>query len=103
MIGVDKGGNQEPMSQLLMRRPNLDDLPPLPALPPGTILREYKSEDVESLAALLRTAFEDPAWTPEKVRRELIDDPTVERTFVIDADGSIIATASVRLLPERFP
>ncbi len=91
------------MQQLLMRRPNLDALPEIPPLPPGYVLREYQPGDLEPLAALMRIAFEDPQWTPEKLREALIDAPDVKKTFVIVYEGVPVATASARLLPDRFP
>ena len=91
------------MSQLLMRRSRLDDLPPIPSLPPGFTLRNFQPEDLEPLAALLQRAFEDPSWTPEKVRQTLVDAPDVKKIYVIDHDGRPVATASARLAPDRFP
>src|SRR5579871_2411783 len=91
------------MSQLLMRRPRLDDLPPIPPLPPGCILRTFQPEDLEPLAALLQRAFEDASWTPEKVRQTLVDAPDVQKIYVIAQEGKPVATASARLMPEAFP
>ena len=91
------------MSQLLMRRPRLDDLPPIPPLPPGFTLRTFEPQDLEPLAALLQRAFEDPNWTPEKVRQTLVDAPDVMKIYVIDHEGRPVATASARLVPDRFP
>lgn len=82
------------MSQLIMRRPALNDLPALPPLPPGYILRDLGENDIESLAALMRTAFQDASWTREKACEELVADPRVRRTFVIEHAGRIVATAS---------
>lgn len=90
------------MSQLFMRRPNLDGLPDIP-LPSGYTLREYQQSGLESLAALMRTAFEDAKWTPDKVRHDLIEDETVVKTFVVEYHGQVVATASARLLPEAHP
>jgi uncharacterized protein (TIGR03790 family) len=91
------------MRHLVMRRPNLDDLPPMPELPPGYTLRTYRESDMEPLAALMRDAFKDKQWTPAKLREALVDAPDVHRIFVIDYAGKPVASASVRLLPERFP
>lgn len=91
------------MRQLFMRRPTLDDLPPMPELPPGFTLREYKPEDLEPLAALMRRAFEDEQWTPEKLRSALVDAPDVKKIYVIDFGGRPVASASVRLLPDLYP
>ena len=90
------------MSQLFMRRPNLDNLPDLP-VPAGYTLREYQDGDRESLAALMREAFQDEKWTEEKVEATLITPPDVVKTFVVDHEGDIVATASARLLPEIHP
>lgn len=91
------------MSQLLMRRPDLNNLPPIPPMPSGYALRDYQEGDLEPLAALLKKAFPEMEWTPEKARESLIDDPTVKRTFVITQNGVPVATASARLAPDKFP
>lgn len=90
------------MSQLFMRRSTLNDLPEI-SLPAGYLLREYRQNDLDSLSALMRAAFQDEKWTSEKVRYDLIEDETVVRTFVIEHNGQIVATASARLLPEAYP
>jgi ribosomal protein S18 acetylase RimI-like enzyme len=90
------------MSQLFMRRPNLDALPNIP-LPPGAVLREYRESDRDSLAALMRAAFSDETWTPERVDSALVKPADVVKTFVIEQEGEIVATASARLLPETYP
>jgi mycothiol synthase len=91
------------MDQLLMRRSTLDSLPPIPPLPPGYTLREYQDGDLEPVARLLSAAFNDENWTPDQVRRKLVDAPDVRKTFVVAYEGAPVAVASVRLLPDRFP
>ena len=59
------------MTNLLMRRPNLDGLPPLPAPPPGFVLRPATEADAPALAAVLRRAFADETWTALRVQAEL--------------------------------
>lgn len=86
-----------------MRRPNLDALPDVPELPAGYVLREYQEQDRDELAELLYRAFDDDAWTPQKVQDSLIDAPDVKKTFVIAFQGMPVATASARLLPEQYP
>jgi mycothiol synthase len=92
--------------QLLMRRPDLNDLPELPPLPTGYTLREGRAGDLEGLARLLTAAYpemrENP-WTAEKAHRALFADTTVQKVWVIDHDGVPVATASVRLLPDAYP
>src|SRR5215207_2363046 len=90
------------MRQLFMRRPHLDDLPPLPPLPPRYDLRTASLADEEALAATMRSAF-GPEWSVEKVRRELLNDPSVVETIVATVGGVPVATASVRLVPEAYP
>ena len=91
------------MDQLLMRRNNLDDLPPMPEMPAGYVLREFEERDLEPLAAVLRAAFADENWTTEQVREKLVDAPEVKKTFVVAHDSVPVATTSVRILPDRFP
>jgi mycothiol synthase len=90
------------MQQLLMRRPNLENLPPIPPLPEGYVLRLYAPEDLPGLFALLQAAFEEQGWTAEKVVESLVDAPDVKRVFVIARDGEIAATASCRIHPTDF-
>ena len=88
--------------QVFMRRPTLDGLPPLPPLPPRHELRRATAHDADGLAAVLASAF-GPEWTADRVREALLDAPDVETTFLIEVDGTPIATAAARLLPERYP
>jgi ribosomal protein S18 acetylase RimI-like enzyme len=91
------------MSHLLMRRPNLENLPAVPELPANYTLRSYRDTDLASLATLLQSAFEDAEWTPERVRATLAESPEVKAVYVIDYGGEVVATASARLFPEAFP
>lgn len=91
------------MEHLLMRLPSLENIPPTPELPAGYVLREYAPGDLESLAVLLDLAFSDMKWTTGTVRERLIDAPDVKKTYVIEYDGGLAATASARLVPEEFP
>ncbi len=91
------------LNQLLMRRANLRDLPTMPELPEGFVLRVAELADEPALASLLEKAFEDSTWTAERVRRTLTGAQNVTKTFVIAIDNKIVATASCRLLPDIFP
>jgi mycothiol synthase len=75
----------------------------MPALPDGYSLHPCDEEEIDSLVALLRAAFEDENWTVDKAREALIDAPDVKTTHVITHQGQVIATASSRLLPEYYP
>lgn len=85
------------MLSLLMRRPDLKELPPVPA---GVELAG--PSDMVALTRLLDASFAMD-WTPELVRRELLDDPTVRATYLVRRGERIIATASARVLPDRYP
>lgn len=85
-----------------MRRPHLDDLPPLPPLPPDHALRPANAADEETISAMMISAF-GPEWSVDKVRRELLDDPSVVETIVATVGGGPVATASARLMPEAYP
>jgi mycothiol synthase len=80
-----------------MRRPDLVDLPPAPA---G--VESASADDIPRLASLLTAAF-DEAWDVDRVRRDLIDDPSVRRTLIIRDGDVVVATASARVLPSDYP
>ena len=94
---ADDSGERLP--QLKMRRPSLDDLPPV-EIPHGYLLRGATSADEPAVAALLATAFDDAAWTVERVQKALTRAADVARVLVLAADdGNLVATASVQLPP----
>ncbi|NYE71789.1 GNAT family N-acetyltransferase [Microlunatus parietis] len=74
--------------QLRMRRPDLDDLPPLP-----TGVQRATGADADGLARLLDAAF-TKEWTPARVRRELLDEPDVRDTYLVRRGRLAVATAS---------
>ena len=91
------------MAQLLMRRPHLRDLPPTPPLPDGYALRALREgDDLAALAETLTGAFGE-TWPEDTVRERLTDDATVRAVYVALHGGRTVATASSRLLPDRFP
>jgi mycothiol synthase len=90
------------LQQLFMRRPTLDDLPAMPEPPPGYAVRLLRPGEEEGLAAVLAKVF-GPEWTVEKARAELVDAPDVAATYVVTWEDAPVATASARLLPDRFP
>src|SRR5579871_1551471 len=91
------------MQQLLMRRPNLENLPDAADLPAGYMLRDGHEEDIPRLATVLGAAFLNTDWTSEEAHKSLIADASVKRIFVIECDGALVATASSRLLPNVYP
>lgn len=91
------------MSHLLMRRADLNDLPALPLLPPGYLLRDYRPEDITALAAIMQTGFADAQWTPDRLRRVLVEATEPKRIFIADYAGQPVASASARMRSELHP
>ena len=93
-------------SNLQMRLDSLVGLPPVPTAA-GYTLRTLTPSDRDGVSALMVAAFGDAhgAWTPERVDSVLTNEPSVTKTFVLEQEGTgtIVATASARLLPGRFP
>ena len=77
-------------------------LPPDAPVPTGR-LRPAVEGDADALGMLLTAAFEEQ-WDVDRVRSALLDTPDVVRTWVVEnPDGQLVATASERLLPDRYP
>ena len=85
----------------MMRRPTLDALPEIPALPAGYALRSAAPTDAAALAGLLQSAFPEEVWTPERVSSVLLEASDVEETYLITSGSALIATASARIAPEH--
>jgi ribosomal protein S18 acetylase RimI-like enzyme len=84
------------MVQLRMRHPNLQALAEMPPLPSDYTVRLYQEEDISSLTETLHDAFPTSGWTPETVRANLLQDPTVLATYVVAYEGKVVATASAQ-------
>ena len=92
-------------TQLHLRRPTLDDLPRL-EIPAGFTLREASIEDLPALVTLFAAAFPElDDWPANNVRSALFEDLTVKKTLVLldEERATLAATASARLLPEKYP
>lgn len=87
------------MAQLLMKRP--DDAAPLPPEEPVAV-RAASPADAGGLALLLGAAFPEQSWDVARVMRDLFEPDDVAETYVVERDGRIVATASVRY-HARFP
>lgn len=87
------------MAQLVMFRP-----PGAAAIADAgsTPVRLAGPADAGQLARLLGAAFPEIPWDSERARKDLLEAPDVSRVFVIEENGELIATASVRYI-ERFP
>lgn len=86
-----------------MRRPHLEDIPPIPNLSEGYGLRSYAEGDEKDLAQVLRDSFQDRAWTVDKVYSDLIIPKDVEEIYVATFKEIVVATASARFLPGIYP
>ena len=88
--------------QLFMRLPELSDLPPAPPNEPGYALRAAVPTDHGELAELLSEAFGD-RWDAERVAAEFSPGNGVEATYVVVSPAGVVAAASARRLPDRYP
>lgn len=61
-------------------------------------LRTAVRSDASELAEVLSLGF-DP-WDEERVFRELLDDPNVPETYVVELDSRVVGTASYQLKPD---
>jgi ribosomal protein S18 acetylase RimI-like enzyme len=87
------------MAQLMMKRPvGASDLPPASPI----AVREASRSDGPQLAAVLGAAFPEMEWDVARVNKDLFDATDVPVTYVIEDNGLIVATASVRY-HARFP
>jgi len=82
-----------PATQLRMFRPNLRDLPEV-QLPAGVTVRVATPDDAVPLAAVLELAFAEGNWNPERATRELLRADDVDKTFLLERDGRVVATCS---------
>ncbi len=86
-----------------MRLAQLGEYAPESALPVGYTLREYQNSDAEPLAAMMQRAFPEMKWTTQQVSDWLVTPAEVEKTYVIEQDGAVVATASCLFNFEKFP
>lgn len=90
------------MAQLIMRRPHLHNIP-LTSLPGGYEFRTADPDgDEPTLAEVLSAAFREP-WTVQTVRERLTRAADVNAVYVVTWRGAVVATASSRRVPDRFP
>ena len=85
-----------------MRLPVLDPLPTPAEMAAGYSLDTCGAEDADELAGVLCEAFEDPTWTAARVGSALLQAPDVSTAYAVRCP-QIVATASTRYLPDRFP
>ena len=83
-----------------MRRPTLFGVPAMPILAAPLVVRRAQVEEAGALAALLGRAFEAESWDAAGTERELFCDETVRATLVVAAEGRVVATASLQVLPD---
>lgn len=93
-------GARPDQSVVAMRRPTLVDVPPMPTLPATTTIRRARVEDAGALATLLGRAYASERWDAAGTEREMFGDETVKATLVVEAEGRLIATASLQVRPD---
>ena len=95
-----KSGGARP--QLVMRAPASMEVAVVPT-PGGYTLRRAGPDDAEAIARCMALAFGE--WDAERVRRAFLLAPDCQATFVaVEArSGQVVACASHRGVPERFP
>jgi mycothiol synthase len=98
----DHGNGEVSEPQLFMRLPELSDLPPAPPHEPCYALRAAVPTDHGQLAELLCEAFGD-RWDAKRVAAEFSPGNGVEATYVVVSPVGVVATASARRLPDRYP
>lgn len=89
---------------LVMRRANLENIPdPEALLASGYVLRTRRDDDLPKLADLMNRAFPEIGWDEKRTYNALIADETVKTTYVIEHGDTLVATASARWQPDRYP
>jgi mycothiol synthase len=83
-----------------MRRPTLLGVPPMPVLARSLTVRRARVEDSGALAAVLGRAYPTESWGTAATERELFGDETVRATLVVEAEGRLVATASLQVRPD---
>jgi RimJ/RimL family protein N-acetyltransferase len=96
------------LSNLFLRNDDISNLPEL-HIPVGYLLLSNdlpESEHVQ-LADCLSKAFgiQHGAWDASRIPKEFIDEKTVKKTFrlIHEESGVIVATASLRVIPDKYP
>lgn len=92
-----------PLLDIVMRRPNLDGLPPV-RVGPGYTLRAFRPGDEAAWAALFVAAFPEQPDPAGIHQREFLSKPlwTPEREFFACRDDVPVACTAAWEAPERF-
>lgn len=83
-----------------MRRPTLLGVPAMPILTASLMVRRAQVEEAGLLAGLLGRAYPAETWDAASTEQELFGDETIRATLVVAAEGRVIATASLQVLPD---
>lgn len=89
------------LPQLRMRHA-LREFAPGRTLPEGFLLRLAILDDALGIASILEASFLDP-WTKQRVLVELLQNPGVPETYVIEAGGTLVGTGSYQRQQEPDP
>lgn len=88
--------------QLFMRRPNLENLPPMPESPPGYVVRRFQAGEEAAIGQALAGAFGDE-WPVERVQKSLTANSQIDAVFVVAFNDVPVAHTSARLAPDDHP
>jgi mycothiol synthase len=95
------------LSNLFLVNTDIANVVDRKTLPEEMILRttDFNEQDMSDLAETLDMAFgiQHGEWNVLRVHKELIAETQVKKTFVIEYQGKVISTASVRVNPEKYP
>ncbi len=96
------------LSNLFLRNDDIKDLPEL-IVPTGYTLKSDDLLETEhtQLAECLSKAFgiQHGVWEASRIPKEFLEEKTVQKTFrlVHDQSSTIVATASLRVIPDKYP
>lgn len=93
--GSNCGSELSMMNELpqLRMRHFLKEFQPLRSMPEGYVLREASEGDAIGIAAVLESSFLD-RWSEERVMNELLENVGVPETYIVEANGVVVGTAS---------
>lgn len=72
----------------------------IPPMPSPIVIRQADIKEANALAMLLGRAYVAEKWETEGTEQELFHDTTVKAVLVAEAEGRLLSTASLQILPD---